>query len=410
MRTPNARLYLLLFLPVIFFLTTRAAAAQSDANAAYNAERANAVNLINAQKFMEALPLFEDLAVKRPNDDQVLLGLATCLLSHSATLSDPDAAGKERTRAKNLLLEARDLGNESPLLQNLLQMLQGLPEQGPIKYSENAAVDEAMRAGESAFAQNGYDEAIKNYSHALELDPKNSTAALFVGDSYFGKKDYANAGVWYSRASEIDPDAETPYRYYADMLTKMGDMDGARTKAIQAVVAEPYNPITWRGLAQWATVNHVQLVAVRANVPSNVKQEADNKITITVPSGQKSDSTAAWLAYSMEQALWRGDKFKKEYPQETEYRHSLPEEAGALKLAAKTWIDLTGKKGASKPADADLDLLVKIYQADMIEPYVLLSAPDEGIAKDYEAYREKNRSKLEQYLGQFVVPPAPPKP
>jgi hypothetical protein len=72
------------------------------------------------------------------------------------------------------------------------------------------------------------------------------------------------------------------------------------------------------------------------------------------------------------------------------------------------WIDLTGKEGASKPADANLDLLVKIYQADMVEPYVLLNAADERISKDYAAYREKNRGKLEQYLSQFVVPPAPP--
>jgi hypothetical protein len=41
---------------------------------------------------------------------------------------------------------------------------------------------------------------------------------------------------------------------------------------------------------------------------------------------------------------------------------------------------------------------------------VLLSAADEGISQDYGAYREKNRAKLEQYLGQFVVPPVPPKP
>jgi hypothetical protein len=45
----------------------------------------------------------------------------------------------------------------------------------------------------------------------------------------------------------------------------------------------------------------------------------------------------------------------------------------------------------------------------LIEPYVLLSAPDQGIARDYEAYREHNRDKLTEYLSDFIVPPAPSK-
>jgi len=45
----------------------------------------------------------------------------------------------------------------------------------------------------------------------------------------------------------------------------------------------------------------------------------------------------------------------------------------------------------------------------MIEPYVLLNAADQGIAQDYAGYREKNREKLEQYLSEWVAPPAPGK-
>jgi hypothetical protein len=38
----------------------------------------------------------------------------------------------------------------------------------------------------------------------------------------------------------------------------------------------------------------------------------------------------------------------------------------------------------------------------------LINGADQDIAKDYADYREKNRAKLEQYLSEFVVPPAPP--
>jgi hypothetical protein len=46
----------------------------------------------------------------------------------------------------------------------------------------------------------------------------------------------------------------------------------------------------------------------------------------------------------------------------------------------------------------------------MIEPYVLLNGADQGIAQDYPAYRSRNRNRLEGYLSDFVVPPAPSKP
>ena len=399
---------LILTMALLFPLIPRAAA-QGDSDAAYKAERDKAISLFGEQRFLEALPLFEELAAKNPKDDKALLGLGACLVEHSATIADADAASKERARALQILLKARDLGNKSNLLQNLLQILQAGAAGHAIKYSENPAADKVMHAAEASFARRDYDDAIKNYSRALELDPKNGAAALFVGDSYFAKKDFDNAGKWYLRATEIQPNSETAYRYYADMLTKNGDMEGARTKSIQAVVAEPYNPITWRALGAWADANHVQLARVHVNAPNNVSQKDSKNITITLPPGQPTNASAAWMAYSMARALWHGDKFKQQFPQEKEYRHSLVEEAGCLTSAAKVWLELT-VKNPSAPPDPDLALLIKIYQAGMVEPYVLLNAADEGISRDYDGYREGNRAKLEQYLGQFVVPPVPQKP
>jgi tetratricopeptide (TPR) repeat protein len=389
---------------------TSALSGQSDPDADYKAEKSRAISLFGENRLLEALPIFEDLVGKNPSDDKVLLGLAACLVNHSAAVTDPDAAGKERQRALELLKKAQTLGNNSQLLQNLLQILQAAPASGHIKYSENTSVDEAMRAGETAFARRDYDEAIKSYSHALELDPKNATAALFVGDSYYAKKDFANAGGWYGRASVIDPNLETPYRYYADMLTQQGDMPAARAKAIQAVVAEPYNPITWRGLAQWATANHLSLNRVFIQVPSNVAKNGEAKVVISVPAGPPTDASAAWLAYSLEKALWQGEKFKKQFPQESQFRHSLREETAALTVAAKVWTELEAKHASAESPDANLDLLLKLYRTKLIEPYVLLNAADEGVAKDYAEYRETHRPQLEQYLSEFVVPPAPSKP
>jgi tetratricopeptide (TPR) repeat protein len=384
---------------------TGSARAQTGAADDYAAVRAKAVALAKQQGWLEALPLFEELADKTPNDTFVLEGLAQSLLAHSVTLQDLDAAGKDRIRAKALLQKAQQLGDHSQLAENLLDTLSALPKNGEVKYDENGDVDAAMKAGEAAFARHDYDEAIKNYSHALELDPKSYGAALFVGDSYFAAKKFPQAGEWYGRAAEIDPNRETAYRYHADMLTKQGDFNAARTLSIKAIVAEPYNNIPWRGLVAWSNSSRVQLQRVHIETGSNTTSDAENKVTITINPNQPTEVGAVWLAYGGTRALWHQERFRKEFPQETQYRHSLAEEADALTTAAKV-AEETGGKSPHGPIakDVNIQLLMRLYHEQMIEAYVLLSAADAGIAQDYAGYRAKNRAKLEAYLGEYVAP------
>lgn len=94
------------------------------------------------------------------------------------------------------------------------------------------------------------------------------------------------------------------------------------------------------------------------------------------------------------------------FPQEKGYRHSLLEEADALKAVATKLVELRASPDAGALVAQDLAAaqLLKLYDAGLIDPYVLFSLGDAGIAEDYAAYRENNRSKLETYMDQFVVP------
>jgi tetratricopeptide (TPR) repeat protein len=396
---------------VTFAAITGSTRAQTTVTDDYATERAKALALGKQQSWLAALPLFEDLAKKNPNDALVLEGLGQSLIAHSATLEDPDAAGKDRVRAKAMLQVAQQLGDHSQLLENLLDTLKNLPANGAVTYADKGDLDATLRAGEAAFAKQDYQEAIKNYSHALELDPKSYWAALFVGDSYFAAKNFPQAGEWYDRAAQIDPNRETAYRYHADMLTKQGDFTAARTLSIEAIVADPYNNIPWRGLVAWSNASHVRLQRVHIETGSSATPDGQTKMTITMDPNQPTETGAVWLAYGGTRALWHQERFKKEFPQEAQYRHSLAEEADALTTAAKV-AEETGGKSADGPIakDANLQLLLRLYHEQMIEPYVLLNGADQGIAQDYEAYRAKNRAKLEAYLGEFVAPEPTPAP
>lgn len=366
------------------------------------AKRQKAIALFNQGKRLEALPLLEDLAREDPKDSEVLVALGASLVEHAATLPDGDAAAKERFRARDLLQKAWALGNTSTLAENLRQLLQELPANGAIKFSDNPAVERAMSAGEAAFARREFDEALNNYARALELDPANYTATLFTANTYDRKNDFAKAAEWYERAMRIDPNVETAYRYYADMLAKQGAMAKARSMLIHAAVAEPYNKIVWREIRAWAILNKTafNIVVVGIPMPPQNGPSAGEK--------EPADLSSAWRAYYAVKSEWKkGGRFGKLYPQEAEYRHSLPEESEALTAAAKVMETLKGDPKTEKSvADNPAALLLRLYEAGFIDPYVLFSLGDDGIAKDYSAYRAKSRDKLEAYMDKFVLPPA----
>src|SRR5262252_6666123 len=163
---------------------------QSKDDAVDPGKRQQAMQLFEQGKRLEALPLLEELVQKTPKDDELLVALAASLVRHAATLTDQQAAAKERFRAKNLVQEALDFGNNSPLAQNLRQLLGAMPLNGTMQFSENPSVEQAMLEGEAAFSRRDFAEAIKSYAKALELEPKNYAAALFIGNTYHKQDDY----------------------------------------------------------------------------------------------------------------------------------------------------------------------------------------------------------------------------
>ena len=376
-----------------------AAARQSQQNADQSgqARRQQALTLFNEGKRLEALPLLEELAQQNPQDSDVLVALAASLVDHAATVAAPDAAARERFRARDVVQKAWALGNQSPLAENLRQLLGELPASGALKFSDNADVQELIRIGESAFARRDFDKALAAYAKALDLEPTNYSATLFTGNTYDRLNDFAKASDWYERAMRLDPDFETPYRYDADMLARQGDMSASRRMLIGAAVAEPYNKIVWREIRAWAVVNKTAFNLVYVPIPAPARDPQTNL-------------SSAWAAYYAARADWHeGGKFRRAFPGEPGYRHSLPEESEALTAAASALEKLKGDAKTSRAVDADpaAGLLLQLYEASLLEPYVLFSLGDDGIAKDYVAYRAKNRARLAAYLDTFVLPAAP---
>jgi tetratricopeptide (TPR) repeat protein len=170
-------------------------------------ERQQAIEVFNAGKYVEAMPLLEKLAVDHPEDATIKANWAFSVAAYAATLTDLDLRKKARIRARAIALQAQKQGANTATLRLVLE----IPEDGSAPaFSDRKDVDDAMKAAEADFVRGDLDQARTGYLHSLLLDPNNYVAALFTGDVYFKQHVYASAGELFARAVQIDPNRARP--------------------------------------------------------------------------------------------------------------------------------------------------------------------------------------------------------
>lgn len=394
------RLTLTIFLLFVFPLSALGAQQQQP-----DPERVRAFQLYENAQYTEALPAFEKLAAKYPEDRDVIMTYGFLVLGQTAYVKDAAGRKEARRRGRELLVKAQKLGANDQLLKS---MLESVPPDGgdDPKLSTKTEAEEAMREGEAAFAKKDFTKAIELYQRALLLDPQLYEAALFVGDCYYATADQKKAGEWFGRATSINPDRETAYRYWGDALMKQGRVTEAGDKFVEAYLAEPYSRMSRSAFLDWGQRVNIVLNHPSVEIPTNVTSKAEGEVTINLdPNALKKDDKsgagAAWITYGLIRGTWRSTEFAKQYPDEKQYRHSLKEEAAALRTALKVFSEDKAKKAQN--ADPSLTLLAKLDKEGLLESFILLALPDAGIAQDYVAYRRTNLEDLRRYVKQYVL-------
>ena len=368
-------------------------------------ERTRAFQLYEEGKYTEALPVFEKLAAKYPEDGHVLKTYGFLIIGRTAYDNDAAARKEARRRGRELLVKAHQLGAEDSLLRS---MLEAIPPDGgdDAKLSSKKEAEDAMREGEAAFAKKDYAKAIEMYQVALLFDPKLYEAALFTGDCYYSTAEQKKAGEWFARAATINPDREAAYRYWGDSLMKQGRITEAGDKFVEAYLAEPYSRLSRSAFLNWGERVNININHPEVDIPTDVTSQSSNQITINVdPNSLKKDDKsgagAAWLTYGFVRVSWSKSEFAKQYPEEKKYRHSLKEEAAALRSALKSYQGQQAK--APQTTDPSLQLLAKLEKEGLLESFILLALPDEGIAQDYAGYRREHLEDLRRYVKQYVL-------
>jgi tetratricopeptide (TPR) repeat protein len=375
----------------------QAQAVKSDADVKTESDQAQA--LYDKGNFVAALPLYEELHGARPANTLFEERLAMALLGGSGQPA-PAEAKAIRLRAKTLLLDARAKGDDSNLSQVLLEKLDQIEQAGD---PAPVAGKEWFDKGEAAFGKGDLAGAVGFYSKALEVNPQYYFAATYAGDAEFKMNHPAEAGKFFAQAIAIDPDIETAHRYWGDCLEKDGDHQRAEEQFIEAIVADPYSKSPRVGLKQWAERNHARVVPPPIILPKRAEPDAKGNTNINLdPSTLTRPGAAAWIVYMMAPTQWKNGEFAKHYPKEKVYRHSLAEEASALRdvlaLVNEQKLPTTEDK-----LDTTLKMLIELDKNGMLECWILLDDADQGIAQDYVAYRKDHRELMAKYIAQYDV-------
>jgi tetratricopeptide (TPR) repeat protein len=387
-----------------FLLTTAPALSQTPIPGTTLATmRTQALDLSDRGRHPEALPILEELSQLLPSDALVWERYAMALLSTAATIPDLEARKAMRVRSKQAFTRTRELGNNTPLA-----MLGDYipPDGSEPPLSRNPEAQKTMEAAEAAFARGDFPNAIVHYQKTLDVEPTHYNATLFIGDCYYRMNDVERAGEWFARAIALSPDTETAHRYWGDALLRAGRPDEAKTRFINAFIAEPYNQAARIGLNQWGQATGARFGRPAITPQINLTKTNDGAQVSVDPAAVKegvTPMTAAWTVYSQRRATWVTEEFRKRYPNEPAYRHTLAEEIDAFDHLL-IFADEREKSG-QPITDPQISTIRRLRERGLLAPYVLLHAADAGIAQDYPAYRAQNRDKLQTYIESMIIAP-----
>ncbi len=357
---------------------------------------AKAAQLIDQQRYAEAIPHLELLIKASPDVPKLRFLYGFSLLAKSKQIDDNEQAKQLSAKALEQFRKAKELGFNDQSNDALIGLLSGESSTaGTARYSKNPEANKFMDQAENNFAQSKYDEALGLYQKALALDPNIYEAALYSGDVYVKRQDWANAEIWYQKAIAINPNRETAYRYSATPLMKQEKYDQARDRYIEAFITEPYGELSPRGILQWAEATSAKLGHPKVDIPE-IKYDANGKATTVMNENSLNEGSKAWLAYSLTRENWHKEKFAKTFPTEKKYRHTLQEEAEAIRSTLKSAKE-------QKLSHPQFEILQKLNEDGLLEAFILMAQADNGIAEDHEAYLKSNRDKLRKYVLNYVI-------
>ena len=363
-----------------------------------------AYTLSHDHKFAAAAKIYAKWLKTHPDDPDVLFRAGYNQSLQASAESDRVRSAVLAKQAYEYLTRAKKSGSDDPLLATLLASFDAKGHQITSTFSADPEAQALVHRGEQAFAKGNLDDARVLYLQALEHDPKNAAATLFIGDIAFNQGDYLAAIDWFNKASALQPNLETPYRYCGDAYSKLDRNDEALGKYVDAFVAEPYSRLPFEMLKRWAAQNRARINRPPFQMPAVSVELQNGKPSIEIDPA----AGPVVLLYALARVNWLTEERAAFFGEDATPRHSLPEEKAGLEAVLTFADEATGEAKEELATWKDsVATLRRLKAAGFLEPFILFDRADKGIAQDYAAYRDTNRENLIRYIREIWLDQKP---
>jgi tetratricopeptide (TPR) repeat protein len=95
------------------------------------------------------------------------------------------------------------------------------------------------REGEEDFRRGNYNDAIKNYQAALDIEQNFYKARLYLADSYYMLKEYQRAAPIFKETIDRFPNLLEPRKMYVDALEGMHEIEKAKDASLESLLCFP---------------------------------------------------------------------------------------------------------------------------------------------------------------------------
>ncbi len=124
-----------------------------------------------------------------------------------------------------------------------------------------------QKRGDGNFVKGEYDQAVVNYTKAIELKPNEPSIYLSRGLIYYNRKFYELAVADYGKVIEINPQEKMAYFYRGDSFEKLGDLQKAANDFKKVLEMDSENDVAKGNLQRLESElgkNKTQIIAVSA--------------------------------------------------------------------------------------------------------------------------------------------------
>ncbi len=202
--------------PIAFVLKklTGVSALSSDTEATKLFDEGN--QLLQAEKYPEALKAFEEFLGKYPELYQVHLNIGTCYLK----MGDLDKAEAE--------------------FKGVLEKVQATS--GDYKKDSATSIRALTALGEIAIKKQDFETAQKYFTQGLEVSPQDEVAAYNVGEIFFSNQQIDQAIKYFEMSIQIKKDWSKPYWKLGLVYLNKGDLDKSLEYLTKFVEMDPQSP------------------------------------------------------------------------------------------------------------------------------------------------------------------------